>query len=261
MKNLAGKNVLVTGGARGIGYACAEAFASEGSTVLLADVLLELAEASAATIRETYNVKSQAYGVDVGNLQSITELMQQIKAEFGHLDVLVNNAGIQIRHPSLEFSEADWDSLMAVNLKGVFFCSQKAAEIMKAGSAIVNISSATSVLTTPGRAPYCISKAGVNAMTSVLGAEWAGSGIRVNAVAPGWIMTDMVKESVRLGAVNEQQVRAAVPVKKFASTAQIAAAVVYLASDEASYVTGQTLFVDGGWSALGMPDLTEFADR
>lgn len=161
--------------------------------------------------------------------------------------------------PSKEFTEENWDKLMNVNLKGVFFCCQQAALLMgDSGGAIVNISSGTSTQTTPGRAPYVISKGGVNAMTAVLASEWAEDrngkkAIRVNAVAPGWILTNMVQDGYRLGVVSENQILAAVPFKRLANPSEIADAVVFLGSDESSYITGQTLFVDGGWSALGMP--------
>jgi NAD(P)-dependent dehydrogenase (short-subunit alcohol dehydrogenase family) len=145
---------------------------------------------------------------------------------------------------------------MSINLKAVFFNCQEAARLMmeNGGGRIVNISSGTSKNTTPGRAPYVISKAGVNALTAVLAAEWARDGIRVNAVAPGWIYTKMVQEGERLGVVSKKQIMSAVPMQRFATTKEIADAVVYLASDESSYITGETIFVDGGWSVLGLPE-------
>lgn len=255
MKNLKDKNVLVTGGARGIGIAIASCFAEEGTRVFLGDINYEQAKESAKKIEVQYGVECEGYQVDVSSCKSIDALFLDIEQRWGQLDVLVNNAGVQIRQPSLELEEANWDKLMQINLKGAFFCSQKAAKIMREGGAIVNISSGTSVLTTPGRAPYVISKAGINAMTAVLAAEWAKLGIRVNAVAPGWILTDMVKDGMRMGVVSEKQILSAVPMKRLADTKEIADAVLYLASNEASYITGQTLFVDGGWSSLGLPDI------
>lgn len=145
---------------------------------------------------------------------------------------------------------------MNINLKGAFYCAQEAAGMMKdRGGAIVNISSGTSTETLPGRAPYCISKAGINGMTAVLAAEWAKYNIRVNAVAPGWILTQLLLDGMNMGIVSEKQILAAVPMKRLADVREIAGPVVYLASDEASYVTGQTLFVDGGQNALGLPDM------
>lgn len=255
MKNLKNKRVLVTGGARGIGLAVASCFAKEGAAVFLADINGEMAQESARKLKNKYEIVCCGYQADVSSCESIKELFDSISREWGGLDILINNAGVQIRQPSAEFEEINWDRLMQINLKGAFYCAQAAANIMKQGGAIVSISSGTSVMTTPGRAPYVISKAGINAMTAVLAAEWAKDNIRLNAVAPGWIMTDMVKDGIRLGIVSEQQILSAVPMKRLADPGEIANAVVYLASDEASYVTGQTLFVDGGWSALGLPDM------
>lgn len=255
MKNLKNKRVLVTGGARGIGLAIASGFAKGGASVFLADVNGELAHESAEVLKSKYQIICSGYQADVSSCESIKELFDSVNREWGGLDILINNAGVQIRQPSAEFEEMNWDRLMQINLKGAFYCAQAAAKIMKQGGAIVNISSGTSVMTTPGRAPYVISKAGINAMTAVLAAEWAGDNIRLNAVAPGWIMTDMVKDGICMGIVSEKQILSAVPMKRLADPGEIADVVIFLASDEASYVTGQTLFVDGGWSALGLPDI------
>jgi NAD(P)-dependent dehydrogenase (short-subunit alcohol dehydrogenase family) len=254
MNDLKDKIVLITGSGRGIGFAIAEAFAQEGAKIIISDVDEDRANGAAAKLRDTYHIDSEAYKMDVTSHAEIEETFSLVNKKFGQLNVLVNNAGIQIRNPSKDFLEKDWDFLMGVNLKGAFFCCQQAAKFMNGGS-IVNISSGTSTQTTPGRAPYVISKAGINAMTAVLASEWAREGIRVNAVAPGWIHTDMVEDGFRLGIVSKKQIFAAVPMKRLASPAEIANTVVFLASDRASYVTGQTLFVDGGWNALGLPDI------
>ena len=231
----------------------AKAFAAEGSRIIIADINHEQAKEAEATLRAN-GTECYSYKVDVSKVEEIEDFFTQLKEKFGGLDILINNAGIQIRNPSLDFLEKDWDLLMSVNLKAVFFCSQQAARLMRGkGGIIVNVSSGTSTQTTPGRAPYVISKAGVNALTAVLAAEWAQENIRVNAVAPGWILTDMVKDGMRLGIVSHKQLMSAIPIKRLADPAEIADAIVYLASDHASYVTGHTLFVDGGWSALGLP--------
>lgn len=253
MKGLEGKLAIITGGARGIGFATAKILAEHKTNVILADINGDLANESAEKLKEL-GVESYGWQLDVSSVAAIKDFFAQIKEKFGSVDILVNNAGIQIRHPSIEFPEEDWDKLMNINLKAVFYCSQEYAAMMQdKGGTIVNISSGTSTQTTPGRAPYVISKAGVNAMTAVLASEWAKYGIRVNAIAPGWIMTEMVKDGMRLGIVSEKQLMAAIPFKRLADTEEIAEAVVYLASESASYITGQTLFVDGGWSALGLP--------
>lgn len=265
MKDLKNKIVLITGAARGLGYGMAEEFAQYGAKIIIADIQEALAKEAAATIASTYGVETDAFALDVTSVSAIKEAFAQIKARHGKLDVLVNNAGIQIRRASKEFEEKDWDLLMGVNLKGGFFCCQQAALLMEDGGSIVNISSGTSVRTTPGRAPYVISKAATNAMTSVLAAEWGEDrgdkhAIRVNAIAPGWIATQMVKDGFASGVVSEKQIYSCVPFKRLAEPNEIAKAVVFLASEQASYITGQTLFVDGGWTALGMPDMSELEE-
>ncbi len=253
MRELKGKLVVITGGARGIGFATANKFAEEGSRVVIADINIEQAQESAKLLQEKGAV-CYPFKLDVSDTKMIEQFFAEVDAKCGQIDILVNNAGIQIRNPSMDFLEKDWDKLMSINLKAVFFCSQQAARRMKGrGGVIVNISSGTSTQTTPGRAPYVISKAGVNALTAVLASEWAQDNIRVNAVAPGWIMTEMLKDGMRIGIVNDKQLMSAIPMKRYATMDEIADAAVYLGSGNASYVTGQTLFVDGGWSSLGLP--------
>ena len=259
MKNLKDKVVFITGGAQGLGYAMAEKFAAEGAKIVIGDIQEKLALEAAKRLGEEFEIETYAFRMDVTSVEDIKEAFAKVKEHFGKLDVQVNCAGIQIRCPSKEFTEENWDKLMNVNLKGVFFCCQQAALLMgDKGGAIVNISSGTSTQTTPGRAPYVISKGGVNAMTAVLAAEWAEDcgnkkAIRVNAVAPGWILTNMVQDGYRLGVVSQNQIHAAVPFKRLADPSEIADAVVFLGSDESGYITGHTLFVDGVWSALVMP--------
>ncbi len=255
MKGLKDKLVVITGAARGIGFACAKRFAQEGCRIVIADINHETAQQSADAL-SSGGTECYAYQLDVSKIREIESFFAALKDRFGAIDVLVNNAGIQIRNQALDFREDDWDKLMDINLKAVFFCSQQACRIMKEkGGAIVNISSGTSNRTTPGRAPYCISKAGVNSLTAVVACEWAQYGIRMNAVAPGWIMTEMLQEGMKLGVVSNKQLMAAIPFKRLADVSEIADAVVYLASDDASYITGQTIFVDGGQTALGLPDI------
>ena len=251
---MSNKVAIVTGGARGIGKAIVESFVKEGIKVVIADINENKLR---KTISELNKDDKKVFPIrtDITKTEDINTMVNYTVNKFGKLDILVNNAGIQIRCPSINFSEQDWDKLMDLNLKATFFCSQAAAKVMvkKGGGSIVNISSGTSINTTPGRAPYCISKAGVNGLTAVLGAEWAKHGIRVNAVAPGWILTDMVKDGIRLGVVSEKEILSITPIGRLASAQEIADAVLYLASEKASYTTGQTLFVDGGWSVLGLP--------
>ena len=250
--------VIVTGGAKGIGKEIANRFAEEGAKVVIADIDISSAEQTVVELKK-HGTEAAAIQTDISKLKDIQQMVDFAVEKFGRLDVLVNNAGIQIRRSSVDFLEADWDLLMSINLKAVFFCSQAAAKVMipKGSGSIVNIASATCINTTPGRAPYVISKAGVNALTAVLGAEWAPYGVRVNAVSPGWILTDMVQEGMRLGVIKESEILSVTPLRRLAATREIADAVIYLASKEASYVVGHSLFVDGGWSVLGIPQRLE----
>lgn len=261
MKNLKGKLVLITGGAGGLGYSSAKAFAAEGAGIILADIQEAAAVRSAQELTAEYGVETAAYQIDVTRVDSIKSVFSSVRERFGRLDVLVNSAGINIRRPTTEYLESDWDKLMDVNLKGTFFCCQQAALLMGSeGGAIVNFSSGSSARPLPGRAPYVASKGGINALTAALAAEWGKDtencrAIRVNAVAPGWIATEMLQEGFRSGVVSQEQIIAAVPFKRLAAPEEIASVVVFLASDEASYITGHTLFIDGGQNALGLPDL------
>lgn len=250
-----GRNAVVTGGARGIGKAIVKRLSDAGARVRIVDVESELARETAEEMAAR-GARVDAIHGDITDVATAQTAIEDAAREMGSLDILVNNAGVQIRCPSVEFPEDDWDRLMNLNLKAVFFCSQAAARIMAkhGGGAIVNISSGNSKNMMPERAPYCISKAAVNALTAVLGLEWAPLGVRVNAVAPGWINTEMVREGMRLGVVNENQILSVTPIGRLATAEEIANVVAFLASDEATYVIGHTVFVDGGWSGVGLPD-------
>lgn len=254
---LEGKIVLITGSARGLGFASAQKFAKEKSEVIIVDLNYEDAKNAADELTKEYKIKTHAYARDISKVSEIEKLFNDIKDKIGRLDVLVNNAGIQIRNNLLDYTESDWDKIMDINLKAVFFCTKESAKIMKEnnGGSIINMSSGTSKRTTPGRAPYVISKTGVNSLTEVIACELAQYGIRVNAIAPGWIMTQMVLDGFKSGVVSEKQLMAAIPFKRLADMSEIADAVLYLASKNASYITGQTIFVDGGQTALGLPDI------
>lgn len=261
MKNLKDKIVFITGSAQGLGYSMAEKFAAEGSHIVLADIKAEKVVESAKAIADKYGVETMPVQLDVSSVPAIIEAFAKVKERFGRLDVLVNCAGIQIRCPSKEFPEEKYDKVLDINLKGTFFCCQQAGVLMgEKGGAIVNISSGNSVRPTPGRAPYAISKAGVNALTKVLAAEWGEDvngkhAIRVNAIAPGFIATDLLLDGLHMGIISEKQIEAVLPYRRMATPEEIADVAVFLASDEARYVTGQVLFDDGGWTALGMPHM------
>jgi NAD(P)-dependent dehydrogenase (short-subunit alcohol dehydrogenase family) len=148
-------------------------------------------------------------------------------------------------------SEASWRDVLDVNLSGVFCCAQAAAQQMPQGGAIVNIASAAGVLGLPGRAPYCAAKAGVISLTRVLASEWADQGIRVNAIGPGWVKTDLVRQAIDDGHLSEDDIRRRTPLDRLATPSEVAAVALFLATPSSSYVTGQTIFPDGGFTAYG----------
>jgi NAD(P)-dependent dehydrogenase (short-subunit alcohol dehydrogenase family) len=262
MGRLEDKTAIVTGGSKGIGHAIAKRFAAEGASVLIAD-LLEQESKQAVDELHNMGLKADYYVVDITKVDEIYAMTKYCEDKFGSIDILVNNAGIQKPCPSMKLSEEDFDRIMDVNIKGAFFCSQAAGRVMRknGGGKIVNISSGNSRMVNVGRAPYCISKTGINAMTSVLGAEWAMYNIRINAIAPGWIKTSMVERGMALKVINEQQIFSISPVERWGTEEEVANLALYLASDESTYIVGQTIFCDGGWSAGMLPNALDYIRR
>jgi 3-oxoacyl-[acyl-carrier protein] reductase len=244
--------VIVTGGAKGIGRAACVAFAKAGARVVLADVDLPAAQATVIEI-QAQGGKCIAQRVDVRDAASCKTMADAAMAQWGRIDVLVNNAGVSQPHDSATMPEEIWNRIIDINLSGAFFCSQAVAPAMMAQSSgvILSVASIAAYVGFPGRAPYCASKAGIVALTQVLGCEWAQHNIRVNAVAPGYVMTELVEQNVQRGIVSLPAVEGRTPLRRLASPEDIANMLVMLASDQASYVTGQTVLVDGGWTAYG----------
>lgn len=237
------KVVIVTGAGQGIGQGIAEVFGKEGASVVVTDLNLENAEKVAKGLVEN-GVKAIAVKCDVSNKAEVDQLVEKTVAEFGKLDIMVNNAGIYPFKPFMEMTEEDWDKVMAVNLRGTFLTSQAAALKMPEGGKIVVISSIAAFVGFEGLTHYCASKGGDNATIRAMALELSKKKINVNAVAPGAIETpgaaapeDMKKQTV-----------AAIPWARMGQPEDIANAVVFLASDKADYITGQTLIVDGGWT-------------
>jgi NAD(P)-dependent dehydrogenase (short-subunit alcohol dehydrogenase family) len=257
MMNFDGKVVVITGGARGIGEACAWAFLEHGADVLLADINIERAQDTAQKMREKYPERR------VGVFQINTKFQAECFAmadhalrELGRVDILVNSAGITSQKPSLEVSEEDWNNLIGINLSGVFFCAQAAARAMieaQHGGVIISLSSIAAEAALPKRASYNAAKAAINQLTKTLAVEWASLGIRVNAVAPTWVSTDILAGSIQKGLVSLDKLTGAIPLGRVAEVEDIANAILFLASDAASMITGQTLYVDGGFIA-GAPN-------
>ncbi len=246
----ADQTVIVTGGASGIGEACALLFADEGAAVMIADIDREAGERVAARIVAAGG-RAAFVETDVGDGAAATRLVEHAVDRFDRLDVLVNNAGIIKTGDFLEISEADFDRVLRVNLKGAFLVGQAAARAMvEAGKgAIVNMSSANAVLAIPNQVPYVVSKGAMNQLTKVMALALADKGVRVNAVGPGSIMTDLLKV-VMSDDDARRKILSRTPLGRCGEPVEVAKVVAFLASDDASYLTGQCIYPDGGRLAL-----------
>ncbi|WP_242702293.1 MULTISPECIES: SDR family NAD(P)-dependent oxidoreductase [Achromobacter] len=237
--DLAGKIAVVTGAGGGIGRAMAAAFRQQGATVVATDLNLEALSGVDADCRE----------LDVTQAQAVRELADAVAAQYGALDVWVNNAGFMARMPALDLDEAAWQRTMDINLKGTFFGAQAAARhmIAQGSGAIINLSSYAGVKPRPNCADYAAAKAGVAHLTQCLALEWSPKGLRVNAIAPGFIETPMSSwmhgDAATYAAYVER-----LPVQRVGQPSEIADAALYLASQASAYVTGHVLMVDGGVS-------------
>lgn len=249
MSELEGKVCAVTGGARGLGRAIAERFVEAGAQVVIGDKRYEMARDAADAIGDG----ARAVNLDVRNWASVRGFFESIDQTEGALDVAVNNAGVNEIHTSLEMTEEVWNEIISVNLSGVFSCSQEAGRRMiGTGGSIINMASAAGVLPLAGRAPYCAAKAGVIALTKVLGAEWAQHGVRVNAIGPGWIATDLVREAIATGKLSEEAITGRTPMNRLGTPAEIAEVALFLATENSSFFTGSILVPDGGYTASGI---------
>ena len=240
-----GKVALVTGASRGIGRAIALALAAEGADVAVNYAGSEAAAKEVAAEIEAMGRKAFVIQADIASTEASTAMVDAVVKEFGRVDVLVNNAGITRDGLLMRMKEEDWDAVITTHLKGVFNCTKAAIKYMmkqKSGN-IVNISSIVGVMGNAGQANYCAAKAGVIGFTKATAKEVAARGIRVNAIAPGFIKTDMT--SVLSEKVVEAML-AGIPLNRLGETEDIAKAVLFLASSDANYITGQTLHVDGG---------------
>jgi glucose 1-dehydrogenase len=240
---------VVTGAAQGIGYAIAERFAREGAKVAIGDINAEKGEAAAAKL----GGDALFHQADAGYRADADALIARAVAAFGRIDILVNNAGITHNADFLDVTEEDFDRVIRTNLKSVFLCGQAAARRMVAqggGGAIINMASVNALLAIPNQVPYGASKGGINQLTRVMAIGLAPHRIRVNAIGPGTIMTELARESVLRNEAATRMVMSRTPIGRFGEPEEVAAVALFLASDDASYVTGQTIYPDGGRLAL-----------
>lgn len=252
MFNLKNKVALVTGARRGMGRAHALALASQGAKVVVTDMDLEECQSVVDEIVKAGG-EAVAFKMDVSNSAEVSEVFSEAVKKYSRLDILVNNAGVFLPKPFLEMTEAEWDKTIDINLKGEFLCAQAAAKEMAKNKwgRIINVSSIASGqvgVGYPGGAHYTASKGGIIAMTETLAIELAPLGINVNVIAPGAIDTPMVS-AADMPKEAMDALMARVPLKRMGKSEEVAALGVFLASDEASYVTGATFYVDGGWLA------------
>ena len=252
--SLEGKVVLVTGAARGIGATLAVGLAEAGADVAVSDMAsrLELTRDTQARVK-ALGVKSATYELDVLDIDGIPAAFQRVVDDFGTLDILINNAGIRIRKPALEVTEADWDATVDTNLKGLFFCAQAAVRpmIAQGWGRIVNIGSQFSSVGSEDRAPYIASKHGVAGLTRALASEWAKYGVTVNAIGPGPTETPgMLAADDRTPEQVQTDLDYRMPLGRRMQPEELIGAAVYLASPAAGATTGHLLLVDGGWTAL-----------
>ena len=242
---------LITGGSRGLGLGMALALAHSGADIAIASRTLSDLETAAALIEATGR-KCLMIQSDIGDVTQVPIIIEQVTSKFGRLDILVNAAGINIRQPFDEFTPEDWDKLININLKSAFFLSQAAGRIMRTqgGGKIINVGSISFDLIIPNIALYAVSKNGLRGLTRALAVEYAKDNITANAIAPGRFWTTMT-DAVFSDPERYESAVAVLPMKRPGVPADLAGATLLLASDAGNYITGQTIFIDGGWSVNG----------
>jgi NAD(P)-dependent dehydrogenase (short-subunit alcohol dehydrogenase family) len=249
--NLTGKVAIVTGAGRGIGKAIAKALATSNASVVINDVDLNAATQASQEI-ESSGGKARPAKADVRIRSEINQMVQMVIRELGGINILVNNAGVILRKPAEELSEEEWDKVIDINLKGTFLCAQTVAKAMIQegnGGKIINVGSIMGSVALPPRAAYCASKGGIIALTKDLAAEWAKYRITVNTISPGWTVTEMTQsyfsqEEVRKFLLDR------IPLNRLGKPEDIANLAVFMASEYSDYITGQSIYVDGGWTIL-----------
>ncbi len=240
-----GQTAIITGSARGIGRTTAEEFAKRGVKVVIVDIDEKVAKQAAEEINSQFGVETLGVKANVSNPEDVKLLFEEVVKKFEKVEILVNNAGITRDNLLIRMKDEEWDSVLNVNLKGAFLCSREAVKIMskiKYGR-IINIASVVAFIGNPGQVNYSASKAGLVAMTKTIAKEYASRGITVNAVAPGFIQTAMTEKLPE--KVKDEMLRM-IPLARFGTTQDVANAIIFLASPESGYITGQVIHVNGG---------------
>ncbi|MBU1275726.1 MAG: glucose 1-dehydrogenase [Proteobacteria bacterium] len=248
--SLQNKVSLVTGGGRGIGLGIAEVLAGAGSDLVLVARSESQLNSAAEMIGQRYGREVETISADLSQVGDYGRIVEQTMDRFGRLDVLINNAGSNVRKPFLEFEPEDFDAVMAIQLRGAYFMAQAAARQMaKAGSGkIVNLASLTSKIGVPNISAYGAAKGGIFSLTKSMALELAGKGINVNAVAPGYVRTSMTEAAFNNSDTQEWML-SRIPLKRFGSPEDIGYAALFLACPASDYITGEVIYVDGGWMA------------
>lgn len=244
---LANKVAIITGATQGIGLACAERLVSEGARVMMVDVKPEGADAAARL-----GDPARFFAADVSQKADVDAMLAATLKEFGQVDILINNAGVTHAADFLDLAEEDFDRVLRINLKSMFLCGQAAAREMvkRQSGCIINMSSVNSELAIPNQVPYVVSKGGVNQLTKVMALNLAPHGIRVNGIGPGTILTELAKKAVMGSQEARHTILSRTPMGRCGEPEEVASIAAFLASDDASYMTGQTMYVDGGRLAL-----------
>ena len=251
--SLQGKKGIVTGGGSGIGRGMAQGLAEAGADVLIAGRNLEKLQDTAKELNQLGRGKVSAFQTDMGDSDSITALAEHALASLGQVDFLFNNAGTIHRAPTHEFPKSAWDQVLQVNLTGPFLLSQKIANHMierKQGGAIVNTSSLIAVFGGKTVPAYAATKGGITQLTKTMCNDWAQYGIRVNAIAPGWIATELTQALRKDVQGRFKEISARIPMERWGKPEDFAGPAVFLASDASAYISGHVLFVDGGYMAM-----------